>query len=490
MTNKKTMFFAACVVVCGGWNSLQAEEQTQVQKELAERVNIVKSRHEVLLKSVFVYNRLGNQNKNKLTSVIKMWDMQCSKIDTEISILSAKHDATEKTFFDDLEKRLTKKVVLLERFIDTLLSIRVKLEPISSCSLADYQRFLLPTYAVIVRDLSLQLRKKEIDEAFNWSNDTLTTLVRQVLTSKKVLGNSFWRLFSTDETTLYNNLAFDIKSFPESNGLWERYFSFLHEYMQTGYTTAIKSSCETVLDRFNNEMYGEGDPVLLSYITMITLKLCAIKNDLEMLASVQDLSTKKLYNIDLFMRYKTFLKKEIYYGQTFDIVVSDFYRIVGRYFNQHPTDFVFLFQVSTLLKQLRDAYQSQKSFFPWFFGTQDTILFEMISIVSSVEREIREVCCPESTTPGFAANIMNSSWWRSLAQASPLLVLTLFKYLAPHVQGAFDGKLSNFLTAQENNKQPDQDQLLTFIDKNPDLFKDIATKHPELLDIVAQRLQH
>lgn len=489
MMYKKTMFFATSIMLSIGCNVVCAEEQNEVQKALVERIKNVKNRHEILLESVFANNRLNDQDKNKVTSVLKLWNMQRSKVDTEISILSASHDETDNAFFQDLEKRLTKKVVLLEQFVDALLSIRVKLEPICFYSSVDYQKYVLAIYAVLVCDLARELRKKEPDETFAWSNDTLTFLVRQVLLSK-VLGNAFWRLFNTKASSLYNNFAFDIKNVQNCKDLWERYFSFLYEYEQSGYTAAIKSSCETLLDRFNTEMYAESDPVLLSYITIITFKLCSLKNDLDLFSSVQDLATKKLYNIDLFMRYKMFLKKEIYYGdEKLDGVVSEVYSVVARYFNQHPTDFVFLFQVSTLLKRIRDVHQAQTSFFSWLFGRQDTTLTEMIFIVSSIEREVRDACCPASTTSGFA-HVMNSSWWRSLAQASPLLVLALLKYLAPHVQGAFEGKLSGFLATQENNKQLDQDQLLSFIDKNPDLFKDVAGKHPELLDLVAQRLQH
>jgi len=489
MIYKRAMFFAASIMLCIGCNVVCAEEQSQVQKDLVERMKTVRNRHEIILESALANNRLNDQDKNKVTSVLKLWNMQYSKVNTEISILSASHDEADNTFFQDLEKRLTKKVVLLEQFVDALLSIRVKLEPVRVYVSVESQRYVLTLYAVLIRDLVRELRKKEPDETFSWSNDALTTLVRQVLSSK-VLGNTFGRLFNTKTSSLYKNFAFDIKNFSECKDLWECYFSFLHEYEQSGYTTAIKSSCETLLDRFNTEMYADNDPVLLSYITIITFKLCSLKNDLDLFASVQDLATKKLYNIDLFMRYKMFLKKEIYYGdEKLDSVISDFYSVSSRYFNQHPTDFVFLFQVSTLLKQLRDAHQAQTSFLSWLFGRQDTALIEMIFILSSIEREVRDVCCPSSSTTGFA-NIMNSSWWRSLAQASPLLVLALLRYLAPHVQGAFEGKLSGFLATQENSKQPDQDQLLSFIDKNPDLFKDVANKHPELLDLVAQRLQH
>lgn len=488
MIYKRIMFFVAIVILSIGHNVICAEEgQTQIQQELSERIKNVKCRHKILLESVFFNNYVNSQDKNNVISVFKLWNMLCSRVDAEVSILSASHEEAENAFFQELEKRLTQKVELLEQFIDALLSIRVKMEPI--CLLGDYQRYVLSIYTVLIRDLSGQLRKKELDGQCLWSNDTLTSLVRQVLSSN-VLGGTFWRLFSTRSSTLYQNISFDIKNFSTCIEMWERYFSFLHEYVQKGYTDVIKNSCDALLDRFNAEMYIANDPVLLSYITAITFKLCSLKNDFDVFASVQDLATKRTYNIDLFMRYKSLLKREIYYGnEKCDGIVSEFCRIVDRYFNQHPTDFAFLFQISTLLKQVRDVYQAQTSFLSWLFGRHDIVLGEMIFIVSSIEREIRDICCPASSTTGFA-HIMSLSWWRSLAQASPLLILVLLKYLAPHVQGAFEGKLSSFLTLQENNKQPDQDLLLSFIDKNPDLFKDVAEKHPELLDIVAQRLQH
>jgi len=267
-----------------------------------------------------------------------------------------------------------------------------------------------------------------------------------------------------------------------------------------------------------------------------------IKEHEQLIQSLESIKENKPWLLELFMRHQSIIAtpafvvikqvnpcwwftsaRKAFPGKCAG-VVDQYLALTDQFFTmQEPVTTYFAYQIAYSCLQLELLKNDlTKGIIPtWLFGTQEVkhLVDKMLSLMLSIQTQVTEALLPK--TPTVINSIMTGNWLKkitgfiehpngmfsldiahdllknkqfkdlgtmglwALAYASPSIFMNLLNFFKPALK-----KDAADYVAAINQQQATPEFLVNFVDNHPDLFAQITTSHPEILDLLALQLRN
>ncbi len=483
---------------------------------------------------------LSNAARNTMHSIQAQWDIALRKT-TEIL-----KSITKNAPSDQME-HLKNRVLLLTSYIRYLKDTHLKLQPLT-VGQSEY------THALISKPLSHHDYQNLLitisNQLINWlqqawvNNNNFVSDPHDLIT--QTIQKNLPDYIVSPSSKLYR-LTCCTKRFEHSvmpviatnlyytwSHIADDFLALIITDQQIAYTTDPKTYADhaTNINHVLEQLLSEKDTKDKN-ITLIRnifiAKLTGIKQKIALRQQLQQIATKGQTALALFIKHHsivntaTFQQIRLTLPQAAQSIIDAYLTLTKYYFSQADHSALFIHDLERTheqIKQLEAAisrswflclFAGQHAFVPTL-GIMDQMLTQISLTLKKGQNEqlggimqyiLSGDWLSQATLPGikskngifsleFANQILGgqhkdlkTAAFYALVYASPSIISKILTYLRPSMDKDLGNKVATVL-----NTETTPDKLIDFVNKNPEVFKQLTHQQPELLDLLASRVKH